>query len=282
MKCIVQLTPSPGLCNPPKKNKFLSVQKFMERLLPKNLHQASVYWRKLREMFSLPQLLRYVWACAFHQSLMCVRLRTFPLPIWLRPRSSDIRVAFEIFITRELEMPWPLAQAPTTIIDGGANVGYATLALKHRWPDAFIVAVEPDLDNCIVLRKNVQSLSNVVLLQKGIWGSQCHLRVKTDPAAAAWSLQFEPVNENTPGSVGSETVSDLIGRLPGNHCDLLKLDIEGAETNIFSQPDLSWIGQVSVILIETHGAAARSVVCRAADRFGLKVSQAGEKIMLSR
>jgi len=122
----------------------------------------------------------------------------------------------------------------------------------------------------------------VPLVQRGIWGTRCSLRVKPDPNAAAWSLQFEPVPETTPGSTPSETVPNLIERCPGNHCDLLKLDIEGAELNVFSQPNLSWIERVSVILNEIHGDAAEQAVLEAAERYNLSVDQAGEKIMLYR
>jgi hypothetical protein len=90
------------------------------------------------------------------------------------------------------------------------------------------------------------------------------------------------VDDNTPGSVASDTVPALIDLLPGKHCDLLKLDIEGAELGVFTMPDLSWIERVSVILIETHGAEARNAVNFAASLFGMKIEQVGEKVMLSR
>jgi len=179
-------------------------------------------------------------------------------------------------------MPWPLAEPPVAIIDGGANVGYATLALKHRWPEASVIAVEPDADNFAVLQKNTADLHSVSLVQRGIWGTRCSLCVKPDPCAAAWSLQFEPVPETTPGGTPSETVPNLIELFSGNHCDLLKLDIEGAELNVFSQADLSWIERVSVILIEIHSDAAERAVLNAAKCYNLLVAQAGEKVMLYR
>jgi FkbM family methyltransferase len=52
-------------------------------------------------------------------------------------------------------MSWPLAQEPKTIIDGGANVGYASLAFKRRWPEAYVLAIEPDSANLALLQKTM-------------------------------------------------------------------------------------------------------------------------------
>ena len=177
-------------------------------------------------------------------------------------------------------MEWPLPHPPTTIIDGGANVGYATMALKERWPEASVVAVEPDAGNFAVLKRNCSSLSSIQFVQKGIWGTSCRLSVRPESTKEAWALQFEPVISESGEGIPAESVPMLLAQFPGGTCDLLKLDIEGAETNVFQQNDLSWIDNVSVILIETHGPAAREAVQAAANKFALKCRQVGEKLML--
>ncbi len=209
-----------------------------------------------------------------------MRSKTFPRPFWLRPRGTDIRVAYEIFTNAELSMDWPLTDSPRTIIDGGANVGYATLALKERWPQASILAVEPDGGNFTMLKRNCSSLDSVQFIQKGIWGISCRLHVRPESTKEAWALQFEPVIGASEEGIPAESIPMLLAQIPGGHCDLLKLDIEGAETNVFQQNDLSWIDHVSVILIETHGPAANEAVQAAANKFALKSRQVGEKLML--
>jgi FkbM family methyltransferase len=246
------------------------------------LRKAFVYPGKLVATFAPLQLVGFVTAYAFNRSPILIRTRGFPEPVWLRPRSTDVRVVYELFTRGELRMAWPLADQPRTIIDGGANVGYASQAFKQRWPAAHVLAVEPDGDNFVMLERNCASLKDVDRLQCGIWGSACSLRVSEGSDHSAWGLQFEPVPAGTSGGIAALPMAALIDRLPGGHCDLLKLDIEGAETDVFSQGDLDWIGRVSVILIETHGDLARETVMNVAHAWGFEIAPVGEKIMLWR
>jgi hypothetical protein len=117
--------------------------------------QGLVYPAKLSAILAPRQLTSFVLAYSFNRSPIRIRSRAFPTPIWLRPRSTDIRVTYELFTKRELEMRWPLAQQPKTIIDGGANVGYASLAFKRRWPEAYVLAIEPDSANLALLQKTM-------------------------------------------------------------------------------------------------------------------------------
>lgn len=242
--------------------------------------KVCVYPSKLLETFSIRDCTRFIIAYFRNQELLEIRSKTFPWPFWLRPRGTDIRVAYEIFTNGELSMEWPLPNPPRTIIDGGANVGYATLALKERWPESSIIAVEPDADNFAILKRNCSSLRSIQMVQKGIWGTPCRLRVRPGSTKEAWALQFEPVNGESGGGIPAESIPTLLAQFPDGNCDLLKLDIEGAETNVFQQSDLSWIDKVSVILIETHGQSASHAVQTAAHKFALKSRPVGEKLML--
>ncbi len=239
-----------------------------------------MYPGKLLATFNIRECARFIIAYFRNQELLEIRSKNFPWPFWLRPRGTDIRVAYEIFTTAELSMEWPLPDPPQMIIDGGANVGYATLALKARWPDSSIIAVEPDAGNFAILKRNCASLSSIQLVEKGIWGASCLLRVRPESKREAWALQFEPVTNGGEGGIPAESIPTLLAQIPSGHCDLLKLDIEGAETNVFQQNDLSWINKVSVILIETHGPSASDAVQAAANKFALKSRQVGEKLML--
>jgi hypothetical protein len=152
--------------------------------------QGLVYPAKLSAILAPRQLTSFVLAYSFNRSPIRIRSRAFPTPIWLRPRSTDIRVTYELFTKRELEMRWPLAQQPKTIIDGGANVGYASLAFKRRWPEAYVLAIEPDSANLALLQKNYADLKGFDSLQCGILGSACSLQVRSEQAGSAWGLSI--------------------------------------------------------------------------------------------
>jgi tRNA1(Val) A37 N6-methylase TrmN6 len=58
-----------------------------------------------------------------------------------------------------------------TIIDAGANIGLGIIYLKKQYPNAKIVAFEPDEKVFEVLELNIKSfnLTNVNLVNKGLW-----------------------------------------------------------------------------------------------------------------
>src|SRR5262249_25696222 len=132
-----------------------------------------------------------------------------------------------------------------------------------------------------LLRKNCADLQGFNSLQCGIWSESCVLHVRSESAGSAWGLQFEPVPGASDGVAG-HSVATLIDLLPGKYCDLLKLDIEGAETEVFSEGSLDWISRAAVILVETHGELARNVVTRVAEARGFHIAPVGDKIMLWR
>jgi len=246
------------------------------------MRRVATYGSKLLAMFGVLRALQFVLAYATARPLLRVRLRSHPTPVWLRPRSTDVRVLYEILGPHTSAIPWPRERPPATVIDGGANVGYSSLAFHRHWPDAFILAVEPDPGNFEVLTRNCGSLAGVHLRQGGIWGTKCSLRIQPNSPTSEWALQFEPVPAGAPEGIRADTVTALVDSLPGGHCDLLKLDIEGAEISVFSQTDLRWMDRVSVILVEPHGAEARECLKAVQERFGFVAEDRGDKVMLSR
>ena len=126
------------------------------------------------------------------------------------------------------------ADEPPTIIDGGANVGLATLYWKKKWSNADITAFEPDPQVFEVLRWNCEQhgYTDVNLIQRGLWSENTTLQFQSDGADAG-HLKEDP--STMTGEVQDDTVSVPVVRLRpylDQSIDLLKLDIEGAETEV--------------------------------------------------
>jgi len=127
------------------------------------------------------------------------------------------------------------ANEPPTIIDGGANVGLATLYWKQKWPDADITAFEPDPQVFEVLEWNCEQHghTDVDLIQRGLWSEDTTLQFQPDGADAG-HLKEDPLTMDREKALG-DTVSVPVVRLRpylDQSIDLLKLDIEGAETEV--------------------------------------------------
>lgn len=197
------------------------------------------------------------WRAAF-RNLMAVALRRrerllsvpgVPAKIRVRANDSDLVMFEQVFVRRDYE--FDLGFAPTTIVDAGANAGYASLYFHRKYPDARIIAIEPDSENCATLRLNTGSIPKIQVLNAGLWSSrQALVVVNADSPKCMISLQ--PAAHPGPGNIDGFGVGDILRMMDTEVIDLLKIDIEGGELELFSENFLPWITKVRVIIIELH------------------------------
>jgi len=132
------------------------------------------------------------------------------------------------------------------IIDCGANIGLATLYFKSLYPNSHILAFEPSEKNFKALSTNVaaNNLKNVTTIKKALYNSIKQIQL-CSPGSIASTIMF--------GS-GIETChTDLLSSYIDTEVDLLKIDVEGAETSVLK--DLSQnnkLNLVKEIIIEYH------------------------------
>jgi FkbM family methyltransferase len=140
------------------------------------------------------------------------------------------------------------------IVDTGANVGVETLRFRHFHPEARIVAIEPDSGNFSVLTRNVGADGRIALLNSGLWSHKCRLHVIVGESAEGF--RAEEVNgEPQRSDVDAVSIPSIMQSFGLDEIDILKMDIEGAEYQVFTAPDVeSWIRRVKVLIFECPDA----------------------------
>jgi FkbM family methyltransferase len=134
------------------------------------------------------------------------------------------------------------------IIDCGANIGLSLIYFKYLYPNARVIAFEPDPQNFAVLERNVKAfgLSDVTLHQKAVWNAEADLAFQ-----ATGSLASRVLAE----SGGTQTIRVSGARLKdylSEPVDFLKLDIEGAERDVLLDCGDS-LTNVDYLFVEYHG-----------------------------
>lgn len=181
-------------------------------------------------------------------------------PIAIRNDTSDADVFRQIFSTHQYElMRYPqypeirsfldsiLAEGETPlIIDLGANVGASALWFTSRFPECRIVAVEPDLSNAAVCRENIAPFDNIELITAAIGGSAGFADLVDE--RGKWGVA---TTRSAAGSVRVCTVDDILNSRPGCRLFLVKVDIEGFESDLFAA-NTDWVATAKVIIIEPH------------------------------
>ncbi len=174
----------------------------------------------------------------------------------LRIDDSDIRVCKQIFVDNEYDS-LNLPETAKTIIDLGANIGLSALFFIKKFPDSHIVAVEPDAVNCSIMEKNLEKFSkSISFLQAAIWPTdgEVSLVEEDDDHASlgAWGYRTEASIGNSGLSVKAVTIPTIMKQYNMDFVDILKVDIEGAEYELFEKNYEDWIDKVGLIIIETH------------------------------
>lgn len=179
-----------------------------------------------------------------------VRVPQFPHPIEVRGgASSDAVVLYEILVMDEYGFVGDLG-SPSFIVDGGANVGIMSLYFLTRYPTARLVAVEPDPLTFQLCRKNLEPFSHRVRLVHGaVWSHDGSLSLI--PREQECSTGVRPAQSGETGDVPAFGMRSLIASADGQ-VDLLKLDIEGSEREVFATGAEEWLPEVRNLVVEVH------------------------------
>lgn len=193
----------------------------------------------------------------------------------LRTEGSDFQVFDQIILGRGLAKVIELIreqtfEGPLRIMDCGANIGLSTLVFKHEFPGAGIIAVEPEGTNFHQLAAHIRNnkLANVTPVKMGVWSKKTTLAA--DPNfrdGKNWSFAVTK-NESVSG-VQVDTIANIAVAAGWPGVDVLKIDIEGSEFELFEKTE-TWqrcLDSVKVISIEVHeelgdAAAIENVLVR--------------------
>lgn len=134
------------------------------------------------------------------------------------------------------------------IIDGGANIGLATIYLKLLYPFSKIVAFEPDSYIFEMLKTNIHAfdLKSVELINKGLWTKNTTLSFQSEGADGGLIADIDKK------AVGTQTI-EVVSLKPylNKTVDFLKLDIEGSETYVLKDIEKQLVN-VNRIFVEYH------------------------------
>ncbi len=204
-------------------------------------------------------------------------------PVFLRPHTSDGPTFEQVLVDEEYQLVDRLrAVRPVrTIIDAGANVGITSAYFATQFPQAEIVAIEPDAGNFELLQRNIQAYPNVHALQTGLWNRPSSLQI-VDAGYGHYGFMVEEVPDDTPNSFQATSINAILEERGWETIDILKMDIEGSEREVFERHYESWLPRTKCIFIELHDRKRRGAskaVFRALDAYNFSLSVRGELLV---
>jgi FkbM family methyltransferase len=141
------------------------------------------------------------------------------------------------------------------IIDAGANIGLTTLYFLENFDNTTIVCVEPEINNLKILEFNLSKIidSNIIIINAGIWNSNAKLKIVNDfRDKSDWAFRVEETEDNN--GIQAYTINHIVKINNFEYIDILKIDIEGSEKDVFKSinSNFDFLRITKCIAIEIH------------------------------
>lgn len=223
------------------------------------------------------------------------KIKGIPIPLACRTTTySDKWLLGTIFQDEEYNLPLQNFN-PELILDCGANVGYASVYFTNKYPNAKIIAVEPERSNFKMLQYNTLFYDNITPVNSALWSSETYVKILPDAPGHTAGFTTIQTTADDPEALKTTTIARLLADSGFDEIDLLKVDIEGAEKEVFSENNLDagggvetvhdWLPKVKVLTIELHDrmkSGCSRAVFSAISKYDYYFTMRGENLVFIR
>jgi FkbM family methyltransferase len=181
-----------------------------------------------------------------------IKMPNILYPIALRSRTSDLPTFDQVFLGLEYNIDFTFQIE--RVIDAGGNIGLAAIYFANKYPNAKITSVEPEKDNFKMCVKNTKNYNNITPVQKALSNSNGEELYIKDSGLGSWAFTTVSKREGIPESnkVLTINIEEILNQNNWDIVDIVKIDIEGAEKELFDSNFERWIPRTKCIIIELH------------------------------
>lgn len=220
------------------------------RFIPKGLYG------NLRRMADRVAILRCEGADVLRKlsqlddSVISMELRSLKHPFKLRRCPSHVDGLIQNVFRREYDR-WLGGLKPGVIVDAGAYIGDLTCHWATKYPEARIIALEPNPPSHEFTMLNTAVYGpRITVLNAGLGAIEGRCGLSGSEMGAHLVLSGSSVES----SVEVTTIDAILASQNIEQIDLLKMDIEGSEADVLANAT-GWIAKVKVLVVEFHGEA---------------------------
>ena len=210
-----------------------------------------------------------------------IHLPSYRYPFFLRPGTIDEYTFFEIFLAGDYDLDYVADGSETNvIIDAGANIGLSSVFFANRFPKCIIECFEPEEENFALLVKNTRNYPNIRPHQAALWWKSGFVTI-LDKGFGLRGFITEETGKND--TVPAVSLDEFMKQQHYPSIFILKLDIEGAEKDLFEHDNISWLSRVKYLIIELHDnlkPGTSAAFFSALQPFSYSTSISGENLVI--
>lgn len=161
---------------------------------------------------------------------------------WPFRNMLDYGLAYELWVHPSYAIHHPNPDDVRHILDIGANNGMSALYFRSHFQKATIHCVEPNSDCVSQIRDLTHIIDNVNVHHKVVADCDQGKEFFFDPKSSVSSSLIRRSARQQPQCIESVCLNTLMNAMDVDYIDILKFDIEGSESLVFSdEADLSRI-----------------------------------------
>lgn len=193
----------------------------------------------------------------YNDELLALHIKEIQSKIFVRRNSpTDKEVLAYVFgnTNGRYHLPPPSIKLSNhcTILDLGSNIGLTIVHFKNVYPNSRVIGYEMDSSNYNIAKINCAEYSDVTLYNEAVWIHNETISYRSNINPDSFSINSSNNNSVESTTVKAVRLMDIIEKNAVENIDYLKMDIEGAEMNIFQEKDLTWMRHVNAMNIEVH------------------------------
>ena len=190
-----------------------------------------------------------------------ISLRNSSLSYWVRS-PMDVWIIKETCVDRDYFRTGITPSSNWNMIDIGAGLGDFSVFAAQLAHAGELHAYEPLETSIRLLERNIDEnqVNNVVTYPTAVTSQGQTLAAKSLDIAPT-STEFVAADAAASageGTVESVSLTQVIGRLPNQRCDFLKIDCEGGEFDILLNSPSNTLARIDRIALEYHNSDAHS------------------------
>jgi FkbM family methyltransferase len=173
-------------------------------------------------------------------------------PITIRVGTSDARALADCLLDMQYDIDPGFE--PQAVVDLGGNIGCSAIYFANRWPAAKIVVVEPLAANFELLKQNTRFYPNIIPVHAAAHHRRETVELVT-PKAGFWATRVARAGADDAAETTSAPglpITDIMDEHGIERIDILKIDIEGSEADLFANNPRPWLERTRLIMIELH------------------------------
>jgi FkbM family methyltransferase len=142
--------------------------------------------------------------------------------------SEQLSHLFNIFYSEPFRITSELPKNPI-IIDGGANIGMASVYYYSKYPTAKIYAIEPYSENIKILKNNLSGIPAAEIYEYALWDESKNISINIEKCSRYNSILGHN-GSKTEEKVRAICLEEFLNNNRIPMIDVLKLNVEGAES----------------------------------------------------